>query len=219
MALWTAAVCAAIPGIMNMAVSAKSDSITLLYQLIIYDFLCLAIGKKEQGKQAVPWLLFAVAAYIVTLVFKPTALVFSTALGAAGLLCLLLGKNLKIGNKRGVCLWMLPLMAAAGLWYRTWRITGVPITSIFAGMCEKIGFEVKYPFNFSRVIGDPWALSAGEKAERLMERLKGILLAPVGEDMDHVIIAWGTGLVTILLILWCINLIFRLRSGKQSGFL
>mgnify|MGYP000270199476 CR=1 FL=1 len=51
---------------------------------------------------------------------------------------------------------MLPLMAAAGLWYRTWRITGVPITSIFAGMCEKIGFEVKYPFNFSRVIGDPW---------------------------------------------------------------
>lgn len=218
MALWTAAVCAAIPGIMNMAVSAKSDSITLLYQLIIYDFLCLAIGKKEQGKQAVPWLLFAVAAYIVTLVFKPTALVFSTALGAAGLLCLLLGKNLKIGNKRGVFLWMLPLMAAAGLWYRTWRITGVPITSIFAGMCEKIGFEVKYPFNFSRVIGDPWALSAGEKAERLMERLKGILLAPVGEDMDHVIIAWGTGLVTILLILWCINLIFRLRSGKQSGF-
>ena len=217
MALWTAAVCAAIPGIMNMAVSAKSDSITLLYQLIIYDFLCLAIGKKEQGKQAVPWLLFAVAAYIVTLVFKPTALVFSTALGAAGLLCLLLGKNLKIGNKRGVFLWMLPLMAAAGLWYRTWRITGVPITSIFAGMCEKIGFEVKYPFNFSRVIGDPWALSAGEKAERLMERLKGILLAPVGEDMDHVIIAWGTGLVTILLILWCINLIFRLRSGKQSG--
>lgn len=217
MALWTAAVCAAIPGIMNMAVSAKSDSITLLYQLIIYDFLCLAIGKKEQGKQAVPWLLFAVAAYIVTLVFKPTALVFSTALGAAGLLCLLLGKNLKIGNKRGVFLWLLPLMAAAGLWYRTWRITGVPITSIFAGMCEKIGFEVKYPFNFSRVIGDPWALSAGEKAERLMERLNGILLAPVGEDMDHVIIAWGTGLVTILLILWCINLIFRLRSGKQSG--
>ena len=55
----------------------------------------------------------------MTLVFKPTALVFSTALGAAGLLCLLLGKNLKIGNKRGVFLWMLPLMAAAGLWYRT----------------------------------------------------------------------------------------------------
>ena len=50
-----------------------------------------------------------------------------------------------------------------------------------------------------------------------MERLKGILLAPVGEDMDHVSLPGGTGLVTILLILWCINLIFRLRSGKQSG--
>ena len=216
-ALWTAAVCAAIPGIMNMAVSAKSDSITLLYQLIIYDFLCLAISQKERGKQAVPWLLFAVAAYIVTLVFKPTALVFSTGLGAAGLLCLFFGKNLKTGNKRGFFLWVLPLVAAAGLWYRTWRITGVPVTSIFAGMCEKIGFEVKYPFTFSRVIGDPWALSAGEKAVRLMERLKGILLAPVGEDMDHVIIAWGTGLVTLLLILWCINLFFRLRAENQPG--
>ena len=80
MALWTAAVCAAIPGIMNMAVSAKSDSITLLYQLIIYDFLCLAIGKKEQGKQAVPWLLFAVAAYIVTLVFNYATWSFSYGL-------------------------------------------------------------------------------------------------------------------------------------------
>lgn len=218
MALWTAAVCAAIPGIMNMAESAKSDSITLLYQLIIYDFLCLAIRQKEQGKQAVPWLLFAVAAYVVTLVFKPTALVFSTGLGAAGLLCLLLDKKIKTGNKRGFLIWILPLMSVAGLWYRTWRITGVPVTSIFAGICEKIGFEVKYPFTFSRVIGDPRALSAGEKAERLMERLKGILFAPVGEDLDHVIIAWGTGLVTILLILWCINLFFRLRAGKPSGF-
>lgn len=216
MALWTAAVCSAIPGIMNMAVSAKSDSITLLYQLIIYDFLCLAVGRKEEGKVSVPWLLFAVGAYIVTLVFKPTALVFSTGLGAAGLLCLLLDKKLKTGSKRGFFFWTLPLMAVAGLWYRTWRITGVPVTSIFAGMCEKIGFEVKYPFTFSRVIGDPRALSAGEKLRRLMERLKGIFFAPVGEDMDHVIIAWGTGLVTLLLVLWCVNLWIRLRAGKQS---
>lgn len=218
-ALWTAAVCSAIPGIMNMAVSAKSDSITLLYQLMIYDFLCLAIDQKESGKRAVPWLLFAVGAYIVTLVFKPTALVFSTGLGAAGLCCLLLKKQLKTGNKRGFLFWILPLAAVAGLWYRTWRITGVPVTSIFAGICEKIGFKVKYPFTFSRVIGDPWALTSGEKLKRLAERLKGILLAPVGQDMDHVIIAWGTGLVTILLIMWCVNLLLRICSPGQRKLL
>lgn len=72
----------------------------------------------------------AVAAYLVTLVFKPTALVFSTGLGAAGLLSLLLWKKLRIGNKRGFLLWIFPLMATAGLWYRTWRIVGVPVTSI-----------------------------------------------------------------------------------------
>ena len=30
----------------------------------------------------------------------------------------------------------------------------------------------------------------------------GILFVPVGRDMDHVIIAWGTGLVTLFLLLW-----------------
>ena len=217
-ALWTAAVCAAIPGIMNMAVSAKSDSITLLYQVIIYDFLCLAAEtSEEKGEKETPWLLMAVAAYLVTLVFKPTALVFSTGLGAAGLLSLLLRKKLRIGNKRGFLLWIFPLMATAGLWYRTWRIVGVPVTSIFAGMCEKIGFEVKYPFSFANVIGNPWALSAGEKLARLAERLKGILLAPVVEDMEHVIIAWGTGLVTALLLLWCVSLCLRVKGKGTSG--
>lgn len=72
---------------MNMAVSAKSDSITLMCQLIIYDFLCLAVVRENI------WLIFAVAVYLLSLVYKPTALVFSTALGGVGLVSLLIFKR------------------------------------------------------------------------------------------------------------------------------
>ena len=81
-----AAILAAIPGIMNMAATAKSDNITLLHQLIIYDFICFALWDGKQGKKSssaknIPWLSMAVSTYLLTLVYKPTALVFSTALG------------------------------------------------------------------------------------------------------------------------------------------
>lgn len=46
------AILAAIPGIMNMAATAKSDNITLLHQLIIYDFICFALWDGEQGKKS-----------------------------------------------------------------------------------------------------------------------------------------------------------------------
>ena len=202
-----AAILAAIPGIMNMAATAKSDNITLLHQLIIYDFICFALWDGEQGKKSssaksIPWLSMAVSTYLLTLVYKPTALVFSTALGGVALVCLFLTRRLRVGDRRGFCLLLIPGAAAAGLWYRTWLLTGVPVTSIFAGFFEKAGCRVKYPYTFNHVIGDPSALTAGEKCSRLWSRVWGILFAPVTEDMAHVIIAWGTGIVTVFLVIW-----------------
>lgn len=202
-----AAILAAIPGIMNMAATAKSDNITLLHQLIIYDFICFALWDGEQGKKSssaksIPWLSMAVSTYLLTLVYKPTALVFSTALGGVALVCLFLTRRLRVGDRRGFRLLLIPGAAAAGLWYRTWLLTGVPVTSIFAGLFEKAGCRVKYPYTFNHVIGDPSALTAGEKCSRLWSRVWGILFAPVTEDMAHVIIAWGTGIVTVFLVIW-----------------
>lgn len=240
---WTAALISAIPGIMNMAVSAKSDSITLMCQLIIYDLLCLAVTSKDGQKDActndpqkisenpvtevpgvsekpapcntAPWLILAVSVYILSLVYKPTALVFSTALGGVGLVCLLIFGKAGKQDRRGFLTWILPLFATAGLWYRTWLLTGVPVTSVFANFFEKIGFKVKYPYNFHHVIGDSSALSTQEKIERLLERLKGILIAPVGEDMSHVIIAWGTVLITALLLFWIFQVIIRVVKRQK----
>ena len=208
MGLFAAAVLSSIPGIMNMAATAKSDIITLLHQLIIYYFLCQAFetGKKDEkgpGRQSgTPWLLMAIGTYLLTMVYKPTALVFSTALGGVALLCLILTGRLTLGDKRGWLLLVFPAGAVAGLWYRTWLLTGVPVTSIFAGFCEKIGWAVKYPFTFRHVIGDASLLTVEEKLARLGRRLGEMLLAPVSEDMDHVIIAWGTCLVTLFLFIW-----------------
>lgn len=213
-----AAILAAIPGIMNMAATAKSDNITLLHQLIIYDFICFALWDGKQGKKSssaknIPWLSMAVSTYLLTLVYKPTALVFSTALGGVALVCLFLTRRLRVGDRRGFCLLLIPGAAAAGLWYRTWLLTGVPVTSIFAGFFEKAGCRVKYPYTFNHVIGDPSALTAGEKCSRLWSRVWGILFAPVTEDMAHVIIAWGTGIVTVFLVIW---LAVSWKAGRRG---
>ena len=213
-----AAILAAIPGIMNMAATAKSDNITLLHQLIIYDFICFALWDGKQGKKSssaknIPWLSMAVSTYLLTLVYKPTALVFSTALGGVALVCLFLTRRLRVGDRRGFRLLLIPGAAAAGLWYRTWLLTGVPVTSIFAGFFEKAGCRVKYPYTFNHVIGDPSALTAGEKCSRLWSRVWGILFAPVTEDMAHVIIAWGTGIVTVFLVIW---LAVSWKAGRRG---
>ncbi|MCC8083183.1 MAG: hypothetical protein LIP15_03005, partial [Clostridium sp.] len=134
--------------------------------------------------------------------YKPPAVVLPPALGPVALVRPLLTGPLPPGDKRGWLLLVFPAGAVAGLWYRTWLLTGVPVTSIFAGFCEKIGWAVKYPFTFRHVIGDASLLTVEEKLARLGRRLGEMLLAPVSEDMDHVIIAWGTCLVTLFLFIW-----------------
>lgn len=213
--LWAAAVISAIPGIMNMAATAKCDNMTLLFQLLIFDLLGLSLkGDSGERRAGPPWLLMAVSVYLLTLVFKPTALVFATALGGVGLICHILERRRPEITAEGIFLLIPTGLAAAGLMYRTWRMTGVPMTSIFAGPLEGLGFEIRYPFNFTHVIGDPSALTTAEKLSRLAGRLKGILFAPVGEDMAHVIIAWGTGLILLLGILWLAG--FFMLKGRRT---
>lgn len=236
MGLFAAAILSSIPGIMNMADTAKSDIITLVFQLVIYHFLCRAFEEGEAagpgakaaahpgtkaaalagagGRAGTPWLLMAGATYLLTLVFKPTALVFSTALMGAALLCLILKRRFSFGCKKGWLLLLIPAGAAAGLWYRTWLMTGVPVTSIFAGMFEKMGFKVKYPFSFHHVIGDASLLTAGEKLTRLKARLGEMLIAPISQDMAHVMIAWGSCLVTLFLLIWVWSA-YKGRKRKQ----
>ena len=70
---------ACIPGIMNMAVSAKSDIGTLLFQVIFLNDLILYL-KDTDGETGNRFFLWGTASLFMTLTMKPTSFVFSAVL-------------------------------------------------------------------------------------------------------------------------------------------
>lgn len=52
--------------------------------------------------------------------------------------------------------------------------------------------------------------------KHLLKRLYGVLLAPVGADMDHVWIAWGTSLLLVFLVLFLVPLMARMKSVEKE---
>lgn len=100
--------------------------------------------------------------------------------------------------------WLAVLAAAAagaGIWGRTLKLVGVPVTSVFYQVFQKMGFRVRYPFYAAGFPSAGSGMSASEKLEFLAGRLYGVLLNPQGDDMGHVIIAWGTVLPAVLVVL------------------
>lgn len=210
-----AAVLSGIPGIMNMGITAKTDCITLLFQMFLLEEGVEAVvseNREERGRV----LLAAFSFCIFTYVLKPTALVFSTALFGC-LVLMLLWKRPGISFK-GSC-WqtvILSLLVLFFIWRRTWLLTGYPVTSVFTGIWELLGFHVKEPFAFGAMPSQGIDMSFGDSLKLLASRLFGVFAAPVGEDMDHVIIAWGTWLIPWLLLLIVVfRTVFR-RERKEK---
>lgn len=206
-----AAVCtAAAPGIMNMAVSAKPDIITWTLQLIMMERFFLYV---KGGRRL---LLFqAAGAFLLSLAMKPTSLVFSTALfGMMGVFLLGTGRLSLRAPASHWGILAVPAAALTGIWTRTMLITGMPVTSVFTGVLARLGFEMKYPFATGSL---PQNWQEESNLHVLARRLFQMLLAPEGEDMGHVIIAWGSSLLFFLLI--CLAL-FSLRgclAGLEKG--
>ncbi len=78
---------------MNMSITAKTDSMTVFMQLVMLLFLLLYIRRKKGA-----YLVLAVDAYLMTLVLKPTALVFSTAAAGTAGLYILLTRQLRLSS-------------------------------------------------------------------------------------------------------------------------
>lgn len=83
-----AALCASLPAIMNMGISAKPDIITWLLQLIMIEYffrylISTGAGEDRNGKGSgrgnVTLLILSAGAYLLSLTMKPTSLIFSTA--------------------------------------------------------------------------------------------------------------------------------------------
>ncbi|MDR7815010.1 sodium:solute symporter [Lacrimispora sp.] len=219
-AVFLAALLSGVPGIMNMAVTAKSDIITLLVQeIMLYYLLCYI----KAGQKSWRYLGYGTAAFFLSLTLKPTALIFSTAVFGMGFLYLL-GKFLlprfgaEGGNTGGVAVVACALLALGGIWARTQVLTGLPLTSVFSSLLTRIGFHLKYPFMVNTIPNSGSGMSLKERTVHLANRLHGFFFCPVGEDMDHVILAWGGFLLYFLLLLWIVSCFYgkNVDRGKKS---
>lgn len=224
-ALWVPFLMAAVPGIMNMACTAKADLITLLFQLLMIH----SVLQYEKERRA-DWLVLGASAALISFTMKPTALVYSTAVGGLALVWVLW--DYRAGRKRQIespgfrlphpRIWLalVPSMTAlAGIWGRTLKLVGVPVTSVFYELFQKLGFTVKYPFCASGFPSSCSGMSIWEKICFLGGRLYGVLLNPQGEDMSHVVIAWGTVLPLVLMIVWLCMRTRKRGRGETPGYL
>ncbi len=220
-----------VPGIMNMAITAKADLITWLLQLMMAGFFFQYIhvyesqntytemnievpqgvekDEKVRHKESLDaWILLSGVAgsYLLSLTMKPTSLVFSTAVfGMMGLYLLWF-----LFHEKGaavdliqsifhlICSLFLPLVALIGIWARTMKITGMPVTSVFTSIFALLGFKMKYPFATS---GLPQNYQEESMPHVLVRRLWQMLMQPQGDDMSHVILAWGTSLMAVIVVI------------------
>lgn len=217
LALWLPFLMASVPGIMNMADTAKADMVTLFCQLLMIQGVLRFVGERRSG-----WLAAALAAGGVSLIMKPTAVVFSSAIvGISGLWlflrCRRSRRALAPETKR-IWLMLIPAVTSlAGIWGRTMKLVGVPVTSVFYQFFQKLGFEVKYPFYAAGFPSAGRHMSQWERLAFLAKRLYGILLNPQGRDMAHVQIAWGAVLPLVFLALWiCLRTVGKRGPQKTE---
>ena len=208
------AVLSCIPGIMNMAVSAKTDASTAFFQLVMIYFLLLYAKRQKSS-----FLVAAANAFMMTMVLKPTAVVFSTiAAGTAGLYLLAVRRQrFQIRGSLFPSALMMALIWVL-VWLRTWLLTGLPVTSVFYSIWSRLGFSVRYPFRFDDLPSNGGALFSISGLKHILKRLFGVLAAPVGEDMAHVRIAWGTSFLVIFLLLLLVPLVVEMRKlrGREK---
>ena len=72
-------------------------------------------------------------------------------------------------------------------------------TSVFTSIWELLGFQVSWPFAFSSIPNEGISMGVLGGFLHLADRLVRMFFAPLGDDMDHVIITWGTGLFLLCL--------------------
>ena len=207
-----------VPGIMNMALTAKADLITWLLQLIMLGsfFQYIQVYKNR-------WMILSGAAgsYFLSLTMKPTSLVFSTAVfGMMGLYLLWFwlhergaAADLFHHMIRLIGSLCLPFGALTGIWARTMKITGMPVTSVFTSIFALFGFKMKYPFATSEL---PQNYQEESTLHVLARRIWQMLMQPQGEDMGHVILAWGTSLMAVLIVMLVLYGIFSKKGDEQS---
>ena len=205
-----------------MAITAKTDNLTLLVQLMSLYFY-----ERGERKNSLAMLLFSYS-------LKPTAVVFSTLLLIGFFFDSLLSGKLAsffffekegkkhfslLGSSRegSTPLFLCALFFTSIVTLRTFLITGLPFSTTFTGIFKAIGFRVKWPFNLDAHVDYSGEKSGGEALFSFTKRVFCFLFYPVGEDMAHVSIAWSGAAFPFLLYL-ALRQGFREICCKVSAF-
>ena len=195
---WLAVVLVSVtPAIMNMGLSAKTDMITLLMQLISILNMCLYVKKRHSY-----YITFALIALLASIIYKPTSLLFSLGIGIANIIYLVtdLIKN-KNKNKNlfeFAYLLIIPIAAIVLVYARTYILTGHIITSVYSSIWYKLGIETKYPYTIGDYRSAGMNMSSGESVD-IFYRLFQLFISPTNET--HIYIASPTVLITVLFII------------------
>lgn len=214
-ALYATAVLSTIPGVMNMATSAKTDMVTLFFQLVIISDVLIYLYSKDGDNRK--YLVFAAAAAVFTINFKPTSALFTLIIVAVSVI-FIVKKNADTrlkepsastdkvcGNETSQLIQLIlaagipVVLSVAGVMARTITLTGLPMASAATRLFNALGMTGKYPFHAADAFGDVSA--------NVIKRWIGLFVCPIGDDNMHIFIAWGSITVTVLLLLGLINTI------------
>ena len=206
-AMLAAACVSSLPAVMNMSITAKTDTATLLVQLAMVLFILHYLKERQ-----VWYLIAGLGAFLLSWTLKPTAVVFSTAVFGMSVLYLIGTKKLAFRApwREWVSL-LIPGGALAAVWARTLMIVGIPVTSVFSSIFLKLGFQLNYPFSVLPLNGS--SVEEGSRWQYLADTLYRMLLNPTGDEMSHVVIAWGTSLP----LFFGVMILLAVFAGKRRG--
>ena len=205
-----AALCtAAIPGIMNMTVTAKSDILTAFLQVTALYFLLRAAEDKRME-----YCIFCISACVLSYAFKSSSAIFSTTLLLICVIHIIHRKpRFADGGKRVFWFAGLSLGALSVIWLRTFLMTGCPFTFILPNIWRALGLEIKYPYEFTSVgMNSVSSLLNGELLASRLRRVFDILLFPVTDETIKVLIAWAGPVFALLWVVLLITLLLRIKS-------
>lgn len=205
-----AALCtAAIPGIMNMTVTAKSDILTAFLQVTALYFLLRAAEDKRME-----YCIFCISACVLSYAFKSSSAIFSTTLLLICVIHIIHRKpRFADGGKRVFWFAGLSLGALSVIWLRTFLMTGCPFTFILPNIWRALGLEIKYPYEFTSVgMNSISSLLNGELLASRLRRVFDILLFPVTNETIKVLIAWAGPVFALLWVVLLITLLLRIKS-------
>ena len=205
-AMLAAACVSSLPAVMNMSITAKTDTATLLVQLVMVLFLLHYLKERQ-----VRYLIASLGAFLLSWTLKPTAVVFSTAVFGMSVLYLIGTRQLafRAPRREWVSL-LIPGGALACIWARTLVTVGIPVTSVFSSIFLKLGFQLNYPFSVLPLNGS--SVEEGSRWQYLVDTLCRMLLHPTGDDMSHVVIAWGTS----LLLFFGVMILLAAFAGRRN---